>query len=231
MVAAWGLQAAVLVSYDHADSYFTQLSSWDPAAVPGWWPGLDRLLPEFRTSPHLLGHLSVGVALVVVLSAALVWIPTLPVLQPRRIGQPPVVFAGVGVAALAAVIAAADPGNALPAKLTFPGAALTSPLVAATKAVTGPAVTLQGIMPGTYRLVATYSLGGPNPAALSAYCDATAAGGEHLRAQRATLPPGAHTATIQITCTHSGGLAAQLWTPGHSRLRTQELTLTKTGRA
>jgi hypothetical protein len=227
VAALWVFQAAALISYRHTDLYFTQPSPWDPAAYPGWWPGLDRLLPQFVTPPHLLGHPAVGVAFVVLVSVALVWIPTLPLPRLRTTRQMPLVFVAGSLVAFAAMVLAADPGDALPGPLSYPGAALGGPLAAGNHPLNGPAVPLQGIVPGTYRLVAAYSVQGSNAAALTAYCDAT--NGAPLLARRVELPAHANTVTVQIACAHSGAVAASLSASQHTDLRVDELTLTKVG--
>jgi hypothetical protein len=233
LFVCWCYQARSLVAHAHTDLYFTQLTGWDPATYPGWWSAVDRLLPDYLTSPGVVGTPRIGDAVVMLLGLAMVWIPGVPRLRRRDdksvLRWGPAVSAGALVG-LSVVAVAIDPGPGLPpTPLTYAGTSVGSPLVAGRTAADGPEVPLQGTAPGTYRLTVSYHLTGRESARLVVSCDATPTGGTHLRDQVAALDPGSHATVATITCTTSGSVAATLRTPPKSILDVGQVILAKTG--
>jgi hypothetical protein len=228
LAAVWCYQSRSLVGRAHAGQYFTQLSGWDPAAYPGWWPGLDHLLPEYVISPELFGRPGLGSLLVLAAAAALVCVPSTRLRGAWSAAGRPALLAGCGLVGLLAVAVAVDPGAGLPAKpLTYSGSAVGSPLVATTREVIGPVVPLQGVIRGTYRVTVTYRLSGAAAATLAVYCDAAATGGPPLRALRQALAPGERSVAVSVTCPASGAVAAGFQVPPRSDLRVHEVLLAK----
>jgi hypothetical protein len=69
VIGAWLYQAVAIVDGSHTYyNAFTQTPPWDPATWPGWWPGVNRLLPQFDLPGHPLG--APAIALVIALALA-----------------------------------------------------------------------------------------------------------------------------------------------------------------
>lgn len=204
----WLLQAVPILAGQHA--YYNQLavgSPWDPVAYPGWWGRLDRLLPVMVPGGRLFGRPGFALVTEIVLLATLAG---LAAAGARPGGRPAGVASGgalaVAAGAVAIMVAAPLPLPAGP--LDFSGPDLGSPFVTG-PAPAHPALPLQVLQPGLYRLTVRYVLAGAGMSAvLAPYCAPRTPPGDRPAQPEATqtLDPGRHTATVTLRCP-----AAMLW--------------------
>ena len=69
----WIYQAVPIATGNHTYyNAFTVTPPWDPSTWPGWWPGFNRVLPQFDLPGHPLGAPAYAVVIVLALSAVLV---------------------------------------------------------------------------------------------------------------------------------------------------------------
>lgn len=208
--ALWVLQAVPILLGRHA--WYNQLAAgapWDPAAYPGWWGRVDRLLPVMIPGGRLLGRPVFALlteVLILGAMAALAVTATRPGRAPARVA--PAAFLAVAAGAVALTAAAPLPLPSRP--LVFPGPDLGSPYITGAS-VAEPALPLQALQPGTYSVTVRYTLGGAAASAvLAPYCafrGGPPTGTTSPRtAPRLTLDPGSHSASVTLRCP-----SATLW--------------------
>ena len=236
----WLLQGVPVLTGQHA--YYNQLAAgapWDPVAYPGWWGRVDRLLPVMVPGGRLLGRPAFALASELVILAAMAG----SALAAARPGRRPAGLAAGGVLAVAAAAVALMVAAPLPlpaGPIDFAGPDLGSPYVTGAGAA-HPALPLQILQPGTYRLTVHYTLapsagsfpagyGPPAAAALTPYCSPRRTAGRGADASRASmaLEPGRHTTALTLRCP-----AATLWFAAdvspYTSLTIGDLRLEKTG--
>jgi hypothetical protein len=194
---------------------------WDPAAWPGWWPGLNGVLPQFDRPGHSLG--APAVALVVVLALAAIFAvvgsqstrATFSTRAQVAIG----VLAGLVVVALV-VVQPLTPTTTL----SFDGTELGTPVIGPAQPAVSPLVDLQGVLPGTYVLRLSYRLEGERASgSMIATCDASS--GRASDSVIARLHSGRQSTSTSIRCQNSGALATQFKVGDRSELFVNRLQL------
>lgn len=161
VLALWVWQAVPLVLADHTyfNATFSPFLPWDPRLYPGWWPGVNGLLPVFVDVSANRGTFVVHVlAEVVVLvgAGALLVAATRKRLTLRRVATV-VVGTGAATAVLAAEVVALVPT----APISWAGATLGSPWTAATTGRYVAPLPLLEVGQGTYELQAVTVGGAP----------------------------------------------------------------------
>ena len=225
----WVAQAVPILAGRH--DYFSAdvpTPPWDPSTYPGWWSGLNVLLPVFTSPTRVLGNpwfaLLVGVALAA--AAALV---TLRLCRRRPISVIPL-GSGISLVAVGLIALAVVAPRPLPSHpLSFRGSDIGAPLMAVAQPVTGPAIPLQGIGTGTYTAALDYQLSGsPGAATLTLYCTrgTPTSGSPPDSSVTETLLPGDHTARAELRCP-AGVRWAQLAANPQSHLAVTALHISK----
>ena len=148
IIALWCVQWFPIVRGEH--QYFSAgvppVRPWDPALYPGWWDGIDRLLPTLVYPRNTLTGTD---AHLIVLGAALVvglWLTT-RLCRPQPIRLRPVVILAAGVVGVIGVVAASGPALARPA----------APLTWSTRLLGGPWTT--GAVPAFYTPIPLATVG------------------------------------------------------------------------
>jgi hypothetical protein len=199
----WVLEAIPIARGDH--SYYNQLAvsaPWDPSTYPGWWGGVDRLLPEFVPGSRLLGWPWFGLPMVLVLLCLVVVVTSTITCVDRR-GIVRLGAVSVAAAVVTGVLAVVAPLPLPTGPLSFRDQDVGGPLQSEVLPATGPAVGLQGIGAGTFRLTVDYALqGDPGSAKLLSYCTHGAAKGptQSSASTGATLAPGARRTVMTLRC-------------------------------
>jgi hypothetical protein len=179
----WVIQVVPIFDGEHYHfgSYYNASLSlpWDPSLYPGWWPGLNNLLPALfppeapeqslqmlvgRTGLHILAVLGI----LVLGCALLLWMSRRTSLWPESFRSFPnnskVGGVVVGACVVAVVLGVALPNRDLPgAPLQFSGADLGSSFVAGRQAVRGPQLVLATGDKGIYTGGFSYTLAGGTP--------------------------------------------------------------------
>jgi hypothetical protein len=220
VAGTWAYQAVPILDGSH--TYFTQAPPWDPALWPGWWPGLARVLPQFDLPGRALG--APAIALVIALATA-----SILVLAARQYGKPDrfskTSFATIGVLGVLIIVALFVVKPLGPTTtLTYDSAQLGAPVIGLDQPVDSPVVNLQGVLPGTYLLTLSYSLGGP-AASGAMVVSCTSSSGAPPHSVAAPLPSGQRSTRLAIQCHDSGDVATQLQVDAHSELMVKSLRL------
>jgi hypothetical protein len=223
VVGAWVYQAIPILAGDHSYyNLFTQAPPWNPASWPGWWPGFNRVLPQFDLPGHPLGAPAFALPVELALAGLLV-IAASRYMGPRILSR--VSMAGVGVLALVVVVAlvVASPLSPNPTR-QFSQAQVGAPVVGGDRPASSPVIPLQGVPAGTFRLTLSYRLGGPvasgrfviscNPA------NATA-----TNSAAASLRQGDRTTSVAIRCLQPGAIDTRLSVSPRSDLNVRSLQL------
>jgi hypothetical protein len=209
-----------------AHNYINVLSKfvvWDPVAVPGWWSGLDRFVPQFDLHGQLLGYPAVGIVFELALATLAVVAALLVIHRSRRL----VTVGALAVATLVVVAAVEASATPLPpSALRISGTDLGAPVVTTTTPTTAPPVRLLPVEPGTYRVTMTYLLTGTAPFGGWALSCVPGAPGTPTRATSA-LPPGGGTSAVVIRCPTVGSLESQLSVGASSVLHVAGLRVAK----
>jgi hypothetical protein len=152
----WLWEGIPLLLGDHTyiNSMIAPFAPWDPNLYPGWWPGLNSVLPALVDVNRNLGvtSLRLAVEILVVLAAALVLVR---IADARRMRP---LWAAALVAPIGAVLAAGivGLGTMVTAPTTVTGTALGSPWSASAGLIrSGPELLFAG-GPGTYRVTIAY---------------------------------------------------------------------------
>ncbi|MHB1536150.1 MAG: hypothetical protein ACYC1D_16375 [Acidimicrobiales bacterium] len=230
VAAAWCIQAIPIL--DGAHSYYTLMEPsppWDPLLWPGWWSGLDRVLPGFDVTGLVFGAPSFALGVEIAVLVLLAWVCWSATRRgPFRPG--PAVSLSAAVALGIAVVALTVPPMLPVGPLRYDAAQVGAPLVAVTAAAQGPEVALTGIQPGTYRLTSAIQLSGSDaPGTVAVSCDPQN-GHPRTRARRAAkpVPPGRSVTVVTLRCPFRGVIQVQLSTPARSRLDVRFVKLRKT---
>jgi hypothetical protein len=227
----WVVQVVPILAGRHV--YFTAdfpAPPWDPASYPGWWSGLNVLLPVFTSPRRVFGNPWFAVLIEVIL-VAVAGLVILRLCRRRQLSSLPI-GSGLAVAVVALVVLAVVAPRPLPTHpLTFTGSDIGSPLVSTAQPAAGPAVPLQGIGSGTYRAAVDYAIAGAGGSGtISVYCTrgtASSPSASRVTAS-AALTPGTHTATLTLRCP-PGTLWAQLLVGAHTQLAVRTLQIIKSG--
>jgi hypothetical protein len=179
----WIIQAVPILDGEHNrfGSYYNAALTppWDPSLYPGFWPGLNNLLPALfaptapeRSLQMLVGwsgvHILAVVGILVLACTLLLWMSRPPSLWPDSARRfPDISRVGavvVAICAVAIVLGVALPNRDLPgAPSEWTGADLASPYVAAGQSVKGPQLALITADKGVYTSSFSYTLVGPTP--------------------------------------------------------------------
>jgi hypothetical protein len=205
IVLLWIVQAVPIFDAEHYHfgSYFNAfvkgLSPWDPSLYPGWWPGVNNLLPALfpptdpnRSLQMLVGwsgvHVLAIVGLLVLVCTLLLWMSRPTSLWPDSMRRLPTVSkiggVAVGMAIVLIVLGVALPNRDLPGSaLHWTGADLGSPFVAAGRSVRSSDLPLARGDTGVYTSSLSYTLVGNSSSGTLSM----------LRRPLGEVPPGAWT--------------------------------------
>ena len=193
-------------------------------AVPGWWSGLDRFVPEFDQPGQLLGHPALGLLAELALGTFAVAAALLFGHPTRRLR---LVRTAAGTVAVVAALVVWLAGPELPpAPVSLSGAAVGAPVVSGTAAVATPPVVLQGVQPGRYRVTLRYSLTGAAPTG-SLVLGVRPHRGRPPARTVAALAAGTRTSVVGIRCPTVGPLQYRLQVGPRSVLRVDGAELAK----
>ena len=158
------VQAVPIAAGDHvySNEWFEPFRPWDPTLYPGWWPGLDRILPTFAYPSVHAAEAVVRLALVVVALAAALWLLA-RLCRPRPFRPRATALVAAGTVAAVAGLVVAGPFDGLPlGAVSWSGADLGSPWAPGTADRTLPPLRLLDLGAGRYRAVFTYGRSGPS---------------------------------------------------------------------
>jgi hypothetical protein len=194
--------------------------------------GFDRLLPELVPGSRVFGRpwfaLPVALALLGVAlgaAAAASWV--------GRLRRGTAVGVGLGAAATALVLGVLAVTAPLPlpeAPLSFTEQDVGGPIRAGGPVTSGPAVPLQGVGAGTFRITADYTLdGGPGSGAILSYCTPGPPGAPAAPRALTSPPliPGNHTTVMTLRCP-TGTLWFQMTAQPATGLAVASVVLAKT---
>jgi hypothetical protein len=226
----WLLESVPIARGDHL--YYNQMTvsaPWDPSTYPGWWGGIDRLLPELVPGSRLLGWPWFGLPIVLVLLGLIV----AGAAMVSRRGRGGMVclgavsgLVGVGAGILALVAPLPLPTGAL----SYSEQSVGGPLLAGVAAAASPAVPLQGIGAGTFRITVDYALQGyAGSAELRSFCTRGAASRttQPSASTSATVPPG-HQRTVMTLRCPAGTIWFDMTVQPATSLAVSKLLLAKT---
>jgi hypothetical protein len=223
VVGAWLYQAIAIL--DGAHTYynaFTQTPPWDPATWPGWWPGVNRILPQFDLPGHPLGAPAIALLIALALASVLgvaAW-------QYGKRGtfskQSLATLGALGVLVVMALvlIKPLEPTTTL----TYSATELGMPATGGDQPSNSPLVNLQGVPPGTYRLTLSYRMSG-STASGSMVVSCNSSSGAPLQSVTAPLRLGDRSTSVSIQCHDSGTIATQFHIDAHSDLHLKSLQL------
>jgi hypothetical protein len=221
----WIYQAIpILIGEHNYFNVFAQLRLWDPPGVSGWWPGLDRVLPQFDLPGQTFGTPAFGLSVELAIAAVVI----IAACQYSRSGT----FARlslVTMGALGLVVAALCFTKPLlpTTTLSYDAAQVGAPVVGGDQPISSTVVPLQVVLPGTYRLTLSYHLGGPTAAgSLVVSCNPTH--GTRYQSVSTVLHSDTVTASVVIRCAQYGLISSQLTVTAHSQLDVTVLQLQKT---
>ncbi len=226
--AAWIYQAAPILAGDHTYyNVYSPTPPWNPASWPGWWPGLDHLLPQFDLPGHSFGVPADGI-FVVLAGVAVLAVVSVQYLKPRGFSRSS--LAAVAVCALILVGIAASAKPLLPSTtLHYDAVQLGVPSSGGTGPMQSPDVTLQGISPGTYRFTFSYRISGSRSMSnLTVFCNSTTAAPPQVATAALRPAPAGSTVSIQIRCTRPGTVSSQVTVAARDVLTVGSLQLRET---
>ena len=221
ILALWTYQGVAIL--DGAHTYYNAFSptpSWDPASWPGWWPGFNRLLPQFNLPGRTAGAPAVALVVALVLAGSLVIVA---VQYTRGWRSTPGWLGSFGAIAIFVVVAlAVVKPLASVSTLSFDAMEVGTPVVGTGHSAASPVVDLQEVVPDEYFLRLTYRLRGP-AASGSMILSCVAPTSE----QRLTVPltPGSRTTSTSIKCRDAGFIATQFTVASRSELVVNSLQL------
>ncbi len=219
----WAYQGIAILDGAHVYyNAFSKLPPWDPASWPGWWPGFNRILPQFDLLGRPLGAPAIAVVVVVALATIL----AVASAQYAQAGQFSRLSIGVvGILATFVVVALAVIKPLTPATtLTFGATELGTPVVGHSHPAASPIVEFQEIIPGTYSLRLSYRLQGQVASgSMIVTCVSSSEAPNHSVIVR--LHPGQRTASRSIRCPGAGEMATQFKVAARSELSVNALQL------
>jgi hypothetical protein len=229
----WVLQSVPIVRGEH--SYYNQLTAgapWDLSTYPGWWGRFDRILPVFVPGGRLFGWPAFGLPI----ELLLLGFATVVVLGVARLSRGGMVRLGVvSVVAVAAtgLLAPVAP-LPLPARpRVFSDRDLGGPIQTGLSVAATPAVALQDVGAGTYRLTVAYTVAGnPGAGTIRSYCTpgvATDSTQPRLTAS-SLVQAGTHTTVLTLRCP-TGTLWFDMTVQPATSLAVSRLLLAKTASA
>jgi hypothetical protein len=217
----WIYQAVPILDGSHTYyNFFTQTPPWEPASWPGWWPGFNRLLPQFDLPGHFLGSPSEALAIVLAIAAILAVAASQYARADRFSNRSAATVGALGVLVLASLVVVRPLGPLT--SVSFDSAQLGTPIVGHGHPSTSHVVDLEGVPRGTYALELSYGLGGPASGVMIVTFASLEA---PARSVRVFLPSGQETRTASIQCQGSGVITAQFQVGAGSRLVVYTLRL------
>ena len=226
---AWLYEAVPILADAHNYfNVFVELHVWDPLAVTGWWPGLDRVLPTFDLPGTTFGSPATGLAFELGV-LALVAIASVQYARPGRFTTASLVALGALAVLLVAAVAVSEP--ALPgAAYAIDVASTGAPIEGGAGPATTEASPLLLAQPGTYRVTMAYRLTGldrpPGDGRLLLICASMR--GAITREASARLPAAGRAVAVGISCPGHGEFYSQLTVAAHTRLDVDAFRLRKT---
>jgi hypothetical protein len=227
VVAAWIYQAVPILTGNHVYyNAYTPTPPWDPSTWPGWWPGFNRILPQFDLPGHPLGAPSWALLIELAL-CAIVLIAAAEYMRPEPFARWSLVTIAVLVVVVGVALVVAKPLHPT-TTLSYTPQQIGAPVTGGPDGRSSPVVPLQGVLPGTYRLTLAYSLAGtPASGSMTVTCDAT--GGTVTTTVHTALATGRPTAVATVHCTQNGTVASQLGAGPGTLLDVSSLRLERTG--
>jgi hypothetical protein len=219
----WAYQGIPILDGSHSYyNAFSQTPPWDPASWPGWWPGINRLLPQFDIPGHPLGAPAVALVIAVAFAAILV-IAAWQYAQVAKSSRGSV--GAIGAISLFVVVALVIVKPlATFTTGSYDAADLGLPVVGLEHPGASSIVDLQGVVPGPYALSLTYRLDGQAPSgAMIVTCSSSPNGPRDTVIVR--LHSGQRTTTASIRCHDSGVIATQFKVGARSGLSVNALQL------
>ena len=221
VLALWAYQGVAILDGVHTYyNAFSPLPSWDPASWPGWWPGFNRLLPQFNLAGRTLGAPAVALLVALVLTAFLVIVAAQ---YTRGWRSTPGWFGSLGAMAIFVVVALAvvTPLTSV-STLSFNAVEVGAPVVGAGHPAASPVVDLQGIVPDVYSLRLSYRLEGE---AATGSMIVSCISPTSMESVTVRLTPGQRTTSTFIRCRYAGFLATQFKVAARSELLVNALQL------
>jgi hypothetical protein len=229
----WVLQSVPIVRGQH--SYYNQLTAgppWDPSTYPGWWGGFDRILPVFVPGSNLFGWPGFGLPIELLLLGLIVAVAW----GVARLSREGMVRLGVVsvVAMVATGLLVAVAPLPLPSRpRVFSDRDLGGPIQSGVSQAATPAVPLQDVGAGTYRITVAYTLAGnPGAGTIRSYCTrgvATESTQPRLTAT-SMVQAGTHAAVLTLRCP-TGTLWFEMTVQPATSLAVSRLLLAKTASA
>jgi hypothetical protein len=203
---------------------FSQIPSWDPGSWPGWWPGINRILPQFDLPGHFLGAPAISLVIAAMI-AAIIAVAASRYAQPGRISRGSV--GAVGVLSVLVVVAVVVVKPLAPANtLSYNATDLGLPITGQAHPAATPIVDLQGVIAGPYALSLSYRLSGSTATgSMFVTCNSSA----HVTSTVIVrLRAGQRTTSASIRCRDPGIIAAQFRIGARSALSASGLKLQRT---
>jgi hypothetical protein len=229
----WVLQAVPIVRGEH--SYYNQLTAgppWDLSTYPGWWGRLDRILPVFVPGGRLFGWPWFGLPIAVLwlgLAAAV----ALGAARLSRDGMVRLGAVSVVVVVATGLLVRVAPVPLPTRPLAFSDRDLGGPLLSGVSGAASPAVPLQDVGAGTYRVTVAYTVAGnPGAGTVRSYCTRRDVGDSTQPNVSATsmVQPGSHTAVLTLRCP-TGTLWFEMTVQPATSLAVSRLLVAKTASA
>jgi hypothetical protein len=226
VVGAWIYQTIPILAGDHSYyNVFAQAPPWDPASWPGWWPGFNRVLPQFDLPGHPLGAPAFALPVEFALAAILI-IAAYRYISPGAFSK--VSLAGIGALALVVVVALIVASPLSPSTTRhFDAAQLGAPVVGGDEPGNSPDVPLQGVPAGSFRFTLLYSLDGSLPSG-TFVVSCNLATGVATQTVAAPLHQGDRTTSVAIDCRQAETIYTRLSVAAHSELNVRSLQLKDT---
>jgi hypothetical protein len=217
----WIYQAVPILDGSHTYyNFFTQTPPWEPASWPGWWPGFNRLLPQFNLPGHFLGAPAEALAIVLAIAAILAVAASRYARAELFSRGSAATVAALGVVVLVSLVVVRPLGPL--SSVSFDSAQLGTPVIGQGQPSASPVVDLEGLPPGTYALELSYRLDGPGSGVMTVTFTSSKA---PPRSVRVLLPSGQDTRTVSIHYREPGVIATQFQVGAGSRLTVQALEL------
>jgi hypothetical protein len=223
VIGAWLYQGIGILAGSHTYyNVFTQTPPWDPATWPGWWPGLNRILPQFDLPGHPLGAPAIDIFIALALGVVLA-VVAWQYGRPTRLSKES--LATVGALSTLVIVALFVVKPLTPTTtLTFDSTQLGAPVKSGDRPASSALVNLQGVLPGTYLLTLSYGLAGASGSG-SMVVSCNASTGESPHNVVVPLHLGRRATSVAIQCADAGTVATQFHIAAHSELIVRSLLL------
>src|ERR1700728_877032 len=225
VVGAWVYQAVPILDGSHTYyNVFTQTPPWDPGSWPGWWPGANRILPQFDLPGHPLGAPAVAI-LVALALACILGLATWQYGKPGTFSKPSLATMGALRAIVVIALVLVKPLGPT-TTLTYSATELGIPATGGPEPSNSPLVNLQGVPPGAYVLTLSYGLSG-SAASGSMVVSCNTSSGTVMQRVTAPLRLGDRSTSVSVQCDDPGTVATQFQINAHSNLLVRSLRLQK----